>query len=95
MSGGSMNYIYSMVDNHAVFELNTPERVAFAKHLKLIVNALHDIEWVDSCDYGPGGDTESILACIGTHAVLEASIERAEQAKEELERLLEQAKDRV
>lgn len=65
MSGGSMNYLYSKLECGADFEENTPERFAFAKHLKLVAKALHDIEWVDSGDYGPGRDTDAIRACLG------------------------------
>lgn len=59
-----MNYLYSKIEWYADFELNTPNRVAFAKHLKLVATALHDIEWVDSGDYSPGEEDESILAVI-------------------------------
>lgn len=65
MSGGSMNYLYSKLEYDATFEQNTPERVAFAEHLKLVAEALHDIEWVDSGDYGGGRETAAILACLG------------------------------
>lgn len=65
MSGGSMNYLYSKLLYQADFECNTPERVEFAAHLELVAKALHDIEWVDSGDYGPGDETAAILACIG------------------------------
>ena len=64
MSGGSMNHLYMKVALYANFDLNTPERVAFAEHLEKVVAALHDIEWVDSGDYGPGGDSEAIRACL-------------------------------
>jgi hypothetical protein len=64
MSGGSMNYLYSKVLHCADFPLDTPEREAFAKHLKLVAQALHDIEWVDSGDYGPGDENAAIRACL-------------------------------
>lgn len=64
MSGGSMNYIYSRIEVDVSFEKNTPERKAFDEHLKLIINALHDIEWVDSGDYAKGDETAAIRACI-------------------------------
>ena len=63
MSGGSMNYLYAKLA-YAEFDENTPERIAFAKHLKLVAEALHDIEWVDSGDYGPGRENEAILKCL-------------------------------
>ena len=61
--GGSMDYLYRKVMD-AEFDEDTPERKAFAAHLKLVAKALHDIEWVDSCDYGPGDENESIRACL-------------------------------
>lgn len=63
MSGGSMNYLYSKIE-YAEFPTDTPEREAFAKHLKFVAKALHDIEWVDSADYGPGDENEAIRACL-------------------------------
>lgn len=66
MSGGSMNYLYSKVLHNAEFPCDTPEREAFAKHLKLVAQALHDIEWVDSGDYGPGDENAAIAACLQT-----------------------------
>jgi hypothetical protein len=80
MSGGSMNYLYSKIDMDANFDTNTPERKAFAKHLKLVSNALHDIEWVDSSDYGEGDENEAIRKCLGNNAILESAIEQANEA---------------
>jgi hypothetical protein len=80
MSGGSMNYLYSRLECDANFKRDTPERKAFAKQLALIIKALHDIEWVDSHDYGPGDENEAILACLQEGAVLEAAIEDAKLA---------------
>lgn len=36
------------------------ERLWFAGLLKLVAQAMHDIEWVDSGDFGPGDEVESI-----------------------------------
>lgn len=80
MSGGSMNYLYSKLEYEAFFRTDTPERKAFAKHLKLVAKALHDIEWVDSGDYGPGDENDAIRACLGDSLVLEAAIEQAHEA---------------
>ena len=63
MSGGSMNHLYSKLQQ-ADFEVNTPARAAFAKHLELVAKALHDIEWVDSGDYGPGDEYDAIADCL-------------------------------
>lgn len=90
MSGGSMNYLYVKLTYDANFETNTPERRAFAAHLKLVAKALHDIEWVDSGDYGIGDDSAAIRACLTAGAPLESAIEAAHEAlkvlREELER---------
>lgn len=82
MSGGSMNYLYSKLEYDANFDMDTPERRAFAKHLKLVAKALHDIEWVDSGDYGPGGDTEAIRACLSSGATLNETVQAADRGSE-------------
>lgn len=90
MSGGSMDYLYSRVDD-ASFELNTPERRAFKKHLELVSKALHDIEWVDSGDYATGDETGTILACITPQVVLQETIDTASKAMNELNDWIEKA----
>lgn len=89
MSGGSMNYIYSRLLVDATFSKHTPERKAFAKHLKLISKALHDIECVDSGDDERGIENAAIRACLHPGAVLESTIETAHQALKELRHELE------
>lgn len=84
MSGGSMNYLYSKLDYDANFSTHTTERRAFKAHLVKVSKALHDIEWVDSCDYGPGDENAAIRACLSSAQMLEAVIE---QAKESLKAL--------
>lgn len=90
MSGGSMDYVYGRVESIR-FDAHTPERAAFAAHLQLVAQALHDIEWVDSCDYSPGDENAAIRACIGDGPVLDAAIDRAHQAAKELRAELERA----
>lgn len=63
MSGGSMDYICFKLEA-VEFEENTPLRKAFARHIKRVAKALHDIEWVDSGDYGEGDEEPAILACL-------------------------------
>lgn len=63
MSGGSMNYLYSHIQD-AEFELNTPERLAFKQHLDLVAEACKAIEWVDSDDNSEGSENEFISACL-------------------------------
>lgn len=63
MSGGSYDYLYGKIDDMADSLRRQdlePRRAAFAKLLKLVADACHDIEWVDSCDYGKGDDHEAI-----------------------------------
>ena len=92
MSGGSMNYLYSKLDYDATFSTDTPERRAFRKHLARVAKALHDIEWVDSGDYGPGDENEAIRACLGDSRVMEAAIEAAEETVKMLRAEIERAK---
>lgn len=77
MSGGSMNYLFSKLEYEADFETDTPEREAFAEHIKLVAKALHDIEWVDSGDYGAGDENEAIRACLAGGEKLRAAAEEA------------------
>jgi len=35
-------------------------RAWFVEHLRLVSTAMHDIEWVDSGDYGPGDEVEAL-----------------------------------
>jgi len=77
MSGGSMNYLFSKLEYEADFETDTPEREAFAEHIKLVAKALHDIEWVDSGDYGAGDENEAIRACLAGGVKLRAAAEEA------------------
>jgi hypothetical protein len=92
MSGGSANYLYEKleagIDN---FYYNTPIRKAFRAHLLLVIDALHDMEWVDSCDYSDGMDTEAIMKCITQSDVLEAAIADAKEAMSELKALIDVA----
>jgi hypothetical protein len=77
MSGGSYDYAYCHAENFAaslegdqqsIYEgaskYRTPHREAFASLLRLVAKAMHDIEWVDSCDYGEGDENEAIMAAL-------------------------------
>lgn len=67
MSGGSMSYMYNDVEDVAkdLEHSSEPLRRALGKHLFLVAKALHDIEWVDSGDYGKGDEYESIKSVLG------------------------------
>lgn len=90
-----MNYLYSKLEYEATFALDTVERRAFAKHLRKVAKALHDIEWVDSGDCGPGDENEAIRACLSEGAPLEAAIEAANEARETLVAEIERAVERA
>lgn len=69
MSGGSYDYLCFKIDEAAnrltsySDHSDTYHRQKFAELLKLVGKAMHDIEWVDSCDCGPGDEVEAIEAC--------------------------------
>ena len=65
MSGGSFDYLYRRVEDMAdELDGGTPLDKAFAAHLRLVSRAMHDVEWVYSGDYGPGGADESMRAVV-------------------------------
>lgn len=66
MSGGSYGYAYGKIEDLAnEIRPTSPLRKAFKTHLRKVAKACHDIEWVDSGDYGPGDEDEAIRACLG------------------------------
>ena len=67
MSGGSWDYICYRLEELAD-SLSTetdPMRVAMSVKVRELAKAMHDIEWVDSGDYGKGDDTKSIKKFLG------------------------------
>ena len=89
MSGGSMNYLYSKIEYGASFEQSTPLRRAFKSHLLKVAKALHDIEWVDSCDYAKGDEDEAIRACLPENAEMSEMISEAKEILKSLSEALE------
>ena len=67
MSGGSWNYVCYKIEDTAqrLLESRDPMRRALGEKLLPFAHALHDIEWVDSSDYGPGDDVEAIKKALG------------------------------
>ena len=64
MSGGSYDYVYGLIRDIEIRDIeNNPDRAAFQKLLKLVANAMHDIEWVDSGDNGEGEELKAIRKC--------------------------------
>ena len=62
MSGGSWNYLYQRVQEAAdlLLESSNRQRQRLGRSLARHATALHDIEWVDSCDMEPGDEVEAI-----------------------------------
>ena len=94
MSGGSMNYLYVHVGEVADrLALSTsPVRRAFGEHLALVAKALHDVEWVDSADYGPGDENAAIRRVVSQAQELGAATRAAEDALRNLTEAIEAAK---
>lgn len=68
MSGGSLEYAYRHVEiaaDELERQAETHMQWQFAQHLKLVAKAMHDVEWVLSCDYGEGDEVEAIQAAMG------------------------------
>lgn len=87
-----MDYLYSRIED-ARFSTCSIERKAFAAHLKLVAKALHDIEWVDSADFGEGDENAAIRACLHPSQILEVVIENAILARTMLSSEIEKAHD--
>ena len=91
MSGGSYDYLYSRVEEAAdalAGRNPTPTRRAFAAHLRLVAKAMHDIEWVDSCDYCDGDEDAAIRACIAPGAEVEQAAANLRAAIADAEKAL-------
>ncbi len=85
MSGGSWDYVYRHFED-AAERLKTSsdvQRKALGELVGRIAKAMHAIEWVDSCDYGPDGANEAIKAALGE----QESTLTLEQFHDELKRL--------
>lgn len=90
MSGGSYDYVCFKIQGIELSGcLTNPRRAAFQKLLGLVGKAIHDIEWVDSCDYGKGDEDKAIDECF---AFLKADPEtiRKAHAYDELKHVLKE-----
>lgn len=99
MSGGSYDYAYrsfedlaERVEARAVGQPNEALRLALADHLRKLAKALHDLEWVDSCDYGAGREDATIREIISPQDEIGAAVRRAEVVAENLAKTIERAK---
>lgn len=98
MSGGSYNYAYRHAEDTALAlsRKKGPLYNAFGRHLLLVAKAMHDIEWVDRCDYGEDREFEAIENVLGEHRrelTIAEALEQIDTIKEELIALLEEGKD--
>ena len=86
MSGGFYDYAYARVEDFASHPslAKTAERRAFAALLSDVAEAMHDIEWVDSEDYGSGAENAAIERCLNKEIILEQIIADAREAAEAL-----------
>jgi len=91
MSGGSLDYVCYKVDD-AIDTIEkratTVLQKAFAKHLKDVAKALHDLEWVYSGDYSEGQEVESLRKVVNKEMELKAATEQAEFALKQLKDVL-------
>ena len=94
MSGGSLDYVYGRVEDASDTILNRskkPLHTAFAKHLKDVAVALHDLEWVLSGDTSEPDEEQAIRKCINKSNEIKSAIEEAEIAKNNLEMVIKNA----
>jgi hypothetical protein len=97
MSGGSWDYFYSQLRDVGKRLSVSPEanRRALGSLLLRCSDALHDIEWVDSSDYGHGDDAKAIAAALGKDAqvlILSEVVAQAEATLAELTVTIAKAK---
>jgi hypothetical protein len=88
MSGGSLDYVYSRVEDAAREILSmtrNPLHVAFSKHLSKVSKALRNLEWVLSGDSSSPYEEESIRAVLQPASEVESAKEEAIIALKNLE----------
>ncbi|MDY6845289.1 MAG: hypothetical protein SVW57_14520 [Thermodesulfobacteriota bacterium] len=89
MSGGSYEYLCYKIEEatRKLRQSKNPLRRAFGEKLQLFATAMHDIEWVDSGDYGTGEDEKAIKLALGENSdalTLKEVLESAREIKEQL-----------
>ena len=95
MSGGSLDYAYLKVDSIAdtVRErARTPLHLAFSAHLSKVSDALHALEWMFSCDIAPGDEVDAIMEVVSHADMLEEVINKAMEARKDLDFAINLAK---
>lgn len=97
MSGGLFDYLDTRIEYDIIRVIpgDTAERVAFKNHLRKVVEALHAIDYNVSGDrVDPEGEKRLILECLGSYTpVLEAMVGVAEEARDRLNRCIQEAKE--
>ena len=91
MSGGSLDYIcYKLDDVIDIVEsrAKTALQKAFAAHLRDVSKALHDLEWVFSCDYSDGDEVEALSKVVNKKMELEVATNEARIALKQLQDVL-------
>lgn len=93
MSGGSWDYAFVKIEDWAseLKQSGSPLRRALGRRLDVLAVAMHDIEWVDSCDTVPGDEFEAIRKALGESAgELELSelVEEAAALKDKIDESL-------
>jgi hypothetical protein len=106
MSGGSYDYAFGRLNDflyaleanmkdrdgrEPLTEAQVQARTKFVEHLKLVSEAMRDIEWVDSGDYAPGDELGAIEAVFkNVSASDQAVVKLAETLEARLAKLEEQ-----
>lgn len=87
MSGGSWEYVYERFEDVAarLRSESDPRRRALGRVVAKMAKAMHDIEWVDSSDFGKGDEIAAIDAVIRHEDVLDELIEAAVKARDEFD----------
>ena len=62
MSGGSWDYLYSRIEDAGdrLVGSKCVKRATLGRLMLRVAEAMHAIEWVDSCDWGQGDELEHI-----------------------------------
>jgi hypothetical protein len=95
MSGGAYDYAFFKVEEMAKSLRSTnedPRRAAFKKLLTLVADAMHAIEWVDSCDDAHGDEHAAVDACfafMGSDPSIITKAHAYESLREQLRKFME------
>jgi hypothetical protein len=89
---GSWDYVTHKFDDVAdrLKSEKDPLRRLMGQRVSLLAKALHDIEWVDSCDYSEGDDIEAIEAFLWADTsqnIRDEIVAVAERAKGDIDKL--------